>query len=381
MCGQAEFEDIFEVGETSSEDFPVAFASFDEGGKFFELLTADGCLGVERLEVVAEVAVDIFVIVALRQLAELPTEAFAAGVVFAGGAPAVATPVAETLGVSFERWVLDDIHRAPLAHREVVRGVERLGRDVAPDASWRSEESRVESRGSRVICLKADEGVGAGFGDFEQVIESEFACQLDGHGIGAAKGVAVVLDEPEIVMTAELENGGDREGIAQGVGDHDGLGFAGRIRGLQLLGADISRGRVVIDKYGDGSGLNDRRNGGRKPCGDGYDLIAGLDAFVRRQFVGSECGEGNQISRRAGVDKQRVADAEECGEFLLEGLAFRAEREPEIQRGRDSGLHFVFSEDATSVRNETLPRNKRRALGVVAREVGAVKRAGVGASR
>ena len=101
MRGQAEFEDIFEVGKSCAEDFPVAFAGFDEGGEFFELLTADGSLGVERLEVVTEVAVNVFVVVTLGQLAELPTEAFAAGVVFAGGAPAVAAPVAETLSVSF----------------------------------------------------------------------------------------------------------------------------------------------------------------------------------------------------------------------------------------------------------------------------------------
>ncbi len=181
MGGQAEFEDIFQVCKACAEDFPVALAGFDEGGQFFELLSAYGGLGVERLEVVAEVAVDVFVIVALGQLAELPTEAFAAGVVFAGGAPAVATPVAEALGVGFERRVLDDIYRATLAHREMVRRVEGLGGDVAPDARRGSEESRIESRGSRGISLKTDERMGAGFGDFEEVVEREFARQLDGH--------------------------------------------------------------------------------------------------------------------------------------------------------------------------------------------------------
>ena len=141
--------------------------------------------------------------------------------------------------------------------------------------------------------------MGAGFGDFEEVVEGEFARQLHRHGVGAPEGVAVVFDEPEIVLTAELEDVGDREGIAQGVGDHDGLGFAGRIGGFQLLAADVSCGRVVIDKDGDGSGLDDRRNGGRKPCGDRDNFIAGLDAFVRRQLVGGECGEGNEIGRRA----------------------------------------------------------------------------------
>ena len=117
------------------------------------------------------------------------------------------------------------------------------------------------------------------------------------------------------------------------MGDHDGLGFSRRIRSLQLLDANVSCGRVVIDKYGDGSGLDDRRNGGRKPCSDGDHFIAGLDALLRRQFVGGECGEGDEIGGGAGVDEQRVAHAEECGEFLLEGLTLRTEREPEIQRG------------------------------------------------
>ena len=96
--------------------------------------------------------------------------------------------------------------------------------------------------------------------------------------------------------------------------------------------------------------------------------------------MGSECGKGNEIGRGARINEQRVADAEECGEFLLEGLALRAEREPEIQRGRDSGLHFVFGENAAGVRNEILPRDKSRALWVVAGAVGGVKCAGVGAS-
>jgi hypothetical protein len=144
--GQAEFEDIFEVSEARAEDFPVAFASLDEAGEFFQLLTADGGLGVERLEVVAEVAVNVFVVVSLGQLAELPTEALATGVVFARGAPAVATPVAEALGLGFERWMRYDIYRAPLAHRKVMRRVEGLGGDVAPDAGGCCQKSRVEGR-------------------------------------------------------------------------------------------------------------------------------------------------------------------------------------------------------------------------------------------
>ena len=202
-----------------------------------------------------------------------------------------------------------------------------------PVGAVRSRGSRVEGRGSRGINLKADEQVGAGFGDFEKVVEGEFARQLDGHGVGAAEGIAVVFDEPEIVLTAKLENGSDRKGIPQGMGDHDGLGFAWRIGGLQLLGADISCGRVVIDKDGDGSGLDDRRNRGWEACRDRNHFIAGLNALVRRQLVGGERGEGDEIGGGAGIDEQRVPDAEERGEFFLEGLALGPKCEPEIQSG------------------------------------------------
>ena len=211
------------------------------------------------------------------------------------------------------------------------------------------------------------------------MVESEFARQLNGHGVSASECVAVVLNKPEIVLTAELKDGGDREGITQSVGDHDGLGFSRRVCGLQLLGADVSSGRVVIDKHGYGSGLDNRRNGGRKPCGDGDHLVAGLDAFVRRQLVGSECGEGDEIGRGARIDEQGVADAKERGELFLEGLALGAKREPEIQSGRDGGLHFVFRENAAGVRNSGFARNKSRSQRIVARSVGGMKCAGVGA--
>ena len=213
------------------------------------------------------------------------------------------------------------------------------------------------------------------------MIESEFARQLDGHGVGAAKGVTIVFDEPEIVLAAELENGGDREGIAQGVGDHNSLGFARRIGSLQLLGANVSSDRVVVEKDGYGSGLNDRRNRGRKPCRDCDNLVARLNAFVRRQLVGGECGERNEIGRGPGIDEQRVADAEDRREFLLESLALGPEREPEIQRGRDGGLHLVFGEDPTGVRNSGFAGDKSRSVRIVARAVGGVKCAGVGARR
>lgn len=147
-----------------------------------------------------------------------------------------------------------------------------------------------------------------------------------------------------------------------------------------MLSTDVSCGGVVIDKDGDGSRLNDRRNGGRKPCGDCDNLVARLDAFMRRQLVSGECCEGDEIGRGAGINEQRVPNAQERCKFFLEGIALGPEREPEIQSGRDSGLHFILCKDATCVRNSGFAGNESGALRVVARAVGSVKCAGVGAS-
>src|SRR4051812_10791679 len=95
MCGQMELEELLEIGQAVAQILPVVPAGFAEGGKLLDLLPADGCLNVERLQVIAEVRVNVFVVVAEREFTELPAEAFTAGVVLAARAPAVAAPVAE----------------------------------------------------------------------------------------------------------------------------------------------------------------------------------------------------------------------------------------------------------------------------------------------
>lgn len=75
-------------------------------------------------------AVNILVVVALGQLAELPAEALVAGIILARGAPAVAAPIAEALGVGLERGTADDVDRPTLAHGEVMRRIEGLGGNI-----------------------------------------------------------------------------------------------------------------------------------------------------------------------------------------------------------------------------------------------------------
>ena len=91
---------LLQVFEALVEAAEVGFAG---GGEFVELVELgepDRGLHVGDLQVVADVRVDVLVVVAARQLAELLVEALAAGVLFARLAPAVAAPVAERLGVA-----------------------------------------------------------------------------------------------------------------------------------------------------------------------------------------------------------------------------------------------------------------------------------------
>src|SRR6185312_13556490 len=98
-----------------------------------ELLAADGGLHVERLEIVAQVAVDVLVVVALGQRAEAPAEPLAAGVVLPRGAPAIAAPIAERLGDAAQAAGAGE-HGAPFAHRQVVRRIKTLRRQMAERA-------------------------------------------------------------------------------------------------------------------------------------------------------------------------------------------------------------------------------------------------------
>ena len=69
MRRQRELEELLELGQTFAQVLPVLFPCFHKCGKFLELFDADRSLRVERLQVVADVAVDVFVIVTARQIA------------------------------------------------------------------------------------------------------------------------------------------------------------------------------------------------------------------------------------------------------------------------------------------------------------------------
>src|ERR1035441_3374042 len=76
----------------------VAFSGGYELIDLAQLGHPNGGLHIGHLEVVADVRIDVFVIVTEGKRAELLGEAFAAGVVFAAGAVAIASPIAKAAG-------------------------------------------------------------------------------------------------------------------------------------------------------------------------------------------------------------------------------------------------------------------------------------------
>ena len=74
----------------------------------------------------------------------------------------------------------------------------------------------------------------APLGDLEEVVEAELAGALDGERVGAPEGIAVVFNQPEVVLLAKFQDGGEVERIAERVGHHDRLGLARREGGFKL---------------------------------------------------------------------------------------------------------------------------------------------------
>lgn len=119
--------------ESFAQGPEVAATALHYAVKLIELGASYRRLHVGDLEVVAEVGVDVLVVVARRKLPELSGEAAAARVVHAAHAPAVAAPVAVGVHQPVELRVVG-IDRAALSHRHVVGRVEGAGAEVADGA-------------------------------------------------------------------------------------------------------------------------------------------------------------------------------------------------------------------------------------------------------
>ena len=112
----ARFQPIFKISK-------VAFARLNELGQTIHLCQRTSSLHVGNLEIVAEVRVGIFMVIARWQRTELPAKAFATGVVATRCTVAITPPVAKRFDNAFQVAIVGE-DRSAFAHGDVVRGVE-----------------------------------------------------------------------------------------------------------------------------------------------------------------------------------------------------------------------------------------------------------------
>lgn len=62
---QLEVEILTKISERGAQELPIGSAGFNEGRKLAHLHTPDGGLGIQGLQIVAKVAVDVFVVITL----------------------------------------------------------------------------------------------------------------------------------------------------------------------------------------------------------------------------------------------------------------------------------------------------------------------------
>src|SRR6516162_10908029 len=121
----------FLIGPQSTDKpFVIGAPGRDKRVQFAQLLPPDGRLDIERLQVVPEMTVNVFVVISGRQTAELPFEPFPTGIVLAGSAPTVPAPVPERFCDPFQPAAIRK-DGAAFAHRQMVGRVKTLGRQVA----------------------------------------------------------------------------------------------------------------------------------------------------------------------------------------------------------------------------------------------------------
>ena len=86
---------VFRLRKSGSQTVKVVSSALHEGREFLDLRAADRCLKVCRFQVIAEMGVYIFVVIAERKFSVLSVETMSAHIVMSGRADAVAAPVAE----------------------------------------------------------------------------------------------------------------------------------------------------------------------------------------------------------------------------------------------------------------------------------------------
>jgi len=244
LRGLGQNEIVFIGFKDFIEFMEVFLAPGDELLEFLELGAADRGLHVRYLEIIADIAINVFVVITKGQAAELLAEAFSAGIAFPPGAITIPTPITDGAGDAGQVVVIGG-HAAPFAHGDVMGGVEGKGGEVAEGSGQFSRGRRARGRGD----------------------------------IFAAEGVAIVLDEPEVVFFHKIHDGIEMEGNPHRVSHHDGLCLR-----TDSCGKSFGDGGIVaevhIDKYRNQLVLENGIQRRGETAGGGNDFIAGLQAAI-----------------------------------------------------------------------------------------------------
>lgn len=298
-------QEILAVGQLFLDIGKMCFSLGDERGRLFNLCQGAGGLGVSDLQVIAKMAVGVFVIIAGGQGAKLPIESLATGIVAAGGAVAVSSPVAEAFCDCFQFWVIGK-DGAAFSHGDVMGGIEAQCADIPKGAHHLAS-------------------------------------------VGGAQRVAAVFNQPEPVFFAQGRNLIQVIGIAQGVGQHDGLGLR-RDGGLDQVGVDVVCAQMNVNEYRDGTKLNNGIDCRREAGSDADHFIPGQNSSFSQLGAGQGI-EGNQIGRRSGIDRNGVVDPQKFRQILFELRVESACRQPAIQHRFNHQLQLFAIDQLARGRN------------------------------
>ncbi len=125
------------VAEPGLQICKIALSRVDERRQFLQLRNAHGRLHVGGFEIIANVRIDVFVIVAVRQLSQLPVETLAAGILFTRSAPAIPSPVAKGFDQRAQQRLVGQDAPA-FAHGDVVSRIKADGREIAEGSDFLS---------------------------------------------------------------------------------------------------------------------------------------------------------------------------------------------------------------------------------------------------
>ena len=361
MGGQAEGNQVAEGLQPTPQPTPVGSARLNEARQPPQLHPADRRLEIERFEVVAQVGIDVFMVVALGQFPQAPAIALATGVIPATGAPAIAAPIAQAFADPPQPLVAHHVHGAALPHGEVVGWIEALGAEIAPGAGI------------------ARHPIGSFIEAGTVVAKAQRFGHRSGHRIAAAEGIAVVFDQPEVVLTAKGEHRAQVKRITQGMGHHHGLGLAALVGRLQLVHPQVARPWIGVHEHRHAAVLQDRRHRGGEAGRAGDHLIPWTQPPLRIDQRAGERAQGNQICRGAGIDQQAGAHPQKRCQFLLKGLPFRPQSEPEIEAAGHRRRHLILAKHTPGIGDRSAAVGST--VRVVTRTKGTMGGAGIAAGQ